>query len=115
MPFNLEKFNNAQFIARTEEIRCDELVDFFEDKEEPIFKIRGLTAVEYAKAELMVGAAQKIEQIVTELVSDDIGKISQFPLKFYHMTNRILSLTNSGQTLKKKLKSTGEIQKSEKP
>ena len=49
MPFNADRFDATKFEPRTGEVRVDALVDFFEDGEEPLWKVRGMSATELYK------------------------------------------------------------------
>lgn len=46
MTFNLEKFKEAEFAPRTEEVEIKQLAGFFGEGEKPVFVVRGLSAHE---------------------------------------------------------------------
>lgn len=49
MSFNVDKFDATKFEARTAEVRVEALVDFFDEGEEPVWKVRGMTSAELYK------------------------------------------------------------------
>jgi len=49
MPFNIDRFDATKFEPRTAEVRVDALAAFFDEGEEPLWKVRGMTATELYK------------------------------------------------------------------
>ena len=92
MPFNMNGFMKAEFEPRTAEVRVPKLQNWFGEGEEPVIKVRGLDASDYAKiqnvqvrhsnAEAIVKAlTDKQEQI--EVLRETIGLIDEeVPLDF---------------------------------
>lgn len=50
MAFNPDRFDQAEFRARTEQVTLAVLADFFDEGDEPVFTVRGLTSNELHKA-----------------------------------------------------------------
>ena len=84
MPFNMAGFMKAKFEPRTAEVRVPKLKDWFGEDEEPIIKVKGLDATEYARiqqirvrhanAEAVIRAlTNQAEQI--EVLKETIGLI----------------------------------------
>jgi hypothetical protein len=49
MPFDLQKFNDAKFVPRTDKVPVPALAKFFPKGEKPVITIRGLTGEEFAR------------------------------------------------------------------
>ena len=81
MGFDLKKFKNAEFQARTEEVRVDGLAEFFEEGEEPVFTVRGLTAEEVARTNEAASRNTSWSQIMEAMASSNaqerVGAIKQ--------------------------------------
>lgn len=50
MPFNVDRFENTSFKPREKEIRLDSLQSFFDEGEDPVFVVRGLSSNELHRA-----------------------------------------------------------------
>lgn len=81
MAFNTEKFEQSQFADRTLDIKVPELSGFFNEKEEPIWQVRGLTGHELAKVNESVKMNKDVSSILSgitsELNSDKIEAIKE--------------------------------------
>ena len=51
MGFNLDGFRQSKLAKREEDVKVPALAKWFDDGEAPVFKVRGLSAVELARAE----------------------------------------------------------------
>lgn len=69
MPFDTRGFMATSFQPRTADIKVEQLEDFFDEGEEPSFKIRGLTAHELAKANEAEAKAKNLKAMVGALES----------------------------------------------
>jgi len=84
MGFDLQKFQGSKFKDRTEEVLVEDLKGFFEAKEKPLWKVRGLTGEELAFARdaeerarsinaLVEGLAGKAAKAKAKVVMDELG------------------------------------------
>ena len=64
MGFNADKFQNAEFQHRTADVQVNGMESFFDEKEDPVWKVRSLTAAELGK----VNEAAKQNRALSELV-----------------------------------------------
>ena len=69
MGFDLKKFMNASFEARTKDIEVPELKSFFDEGERPLIRIRGLTGEEWARVSDTVANYRNIERLVEGILS----------------------------------------------
>jgi hypothetical protein len=69
MAFNPDKFDKAEFRARTEQVTVSVLADFFDDGEEPIVTVRGLTSNELHKALNAEKSRKGIEKAIEAISS----------------------------------------------
>jgi hypothetical protein len=76
MGFDLQKFQGASFKDRIEEVKVDDLKEFFEGKEHPIWKVRGLTGEELAFARDAEERARNVNALIEGLAAKSAkGKI----------------------------------------
>lgn len=69
MPFAADKFERAEFRARTARVPVPALAGFFDEGEEAVFEVRGLTAAELHRA-MEAGQRQgSVEAIVKAIAS----------------------------------------------
>jgi len=84
MGFDLQKFQGSKFKDRTEEVQVEDLKGFFEAKEKPLWKVRGLTGEELAFARdaeerarsvnaLIEGLAGKEAKAKIKVIKDELG------------------------------------------
>ena len=69
MTFNTKKFKTAVYSERTEEIKVDQLKDFFTAKEKPIWVIRAIEGEELYKIRAAVERARDTETVLSQLLS----------------------------------------------
>jgi hypothetical protein len=74
MGFNSKKFGSAKFIPRTAEVKVPALKDWFDKDEEPVFKVRGMTASELAKANEANDNSERIKAVVEALTTQNKSK-----------------------------------------
>jgi hypothetical protein len=101
MPFNPTAFMKAEFRPRTADIPVKSLADFFDEGEEPVWKVRGLTGEEVArtreidaKMKRMTALAEAFEaasksEIVAEL-KQSFGIGNDTPLDFNKRVDQIV-------------------------
>ena len=69
MPFKFDKYKASEFQPRTADVKVPELKDWFDDGDEPIWRVRALTAVELAKVrEAVERNAAGLKTLVESLV-----------------------------------------------
>jgi hypothetical protein len=71
MGFNIQKFRDAKIKPRTRDIEIKELACFFDDDENPIFKIKNLTGHEIAECNEAVKSNQQVRVMVEKLLSSN--------------------------------------------
>lgn len=69
MPFNPDKFERAQFEARTKAVEVKALADFFDEGTEPVWTVRGLSSNELHRS-IEAGQRQKTLGKVLESIAD---------------------------------------------
>ena len=90
MGFDVNKFQNAKFIQRTEDVKVDALKMFFGPKEEPIFKVRNLTGEELGRvnqaiqrhkntAAILDGLLSNINKEQIEAIKQSLGSTDKTP------------------------------------
>ena len=62
--FDINKFMNSTLVPRTAEVEVEELLSWFPEGEKAIWKVRGLTATEMAKAQEAATKSQNIIAVV---------------------------------------------------
>lgn len=67
--FNFNKFEQASFEHRTEEVKVPLMAPFFPKGEEPIFTVRGLTADEVARTNKAVENGKVAEALIKAIAS----------------------------------------------
>jgi len=67
MGFDISKFERTNFVERTGELRFPGLQVFFDEDEDPIFKVRGLTAEEIYSAKHDANKGKVLTEIVGKL------------------------------------------------
>lgn len=74
MGFDLKAFQAAQYKAREEEIELSGLAAYFPEGERPVFKVRGLTSEELARADEAANRDQLAGELMSKLVGDNKQK-----------------------------------------
>ena len=69
MGFDIQKFQGMRFQDRVEEIEISDLKEFFDSKEKPIWKVRGLTGEELAFARDAEERARNMNALVEGLAA----------------------------------------------
>ena len=69
MVFDADKFVNTKWEPRTAEIEVPALKDFFDEDQEPVWKVRGLTGVELGRANEAADRNRDVALIVQKLMS----------------------------------------------
>ena len=69
MPFSADKFDRAEFVARVARVPVPALAPFFDDGEEPVFEVRGLSANELHRAIDAAKRQHSIESVVKALAA----------------------------------------------
>jgi len=67
MGFDVKKFDRAKFEDRTAEVRVNDLEEFFDDGDEAVFIVRGLTGEELARCHEAADRSKTIESVVQAL------------------------------------------------
>jgi hypothetical protein len=75
MPFNLDKFQSAEFSARTERVEIPQLAEFFGEGEKPEFVVRGLTAGELQRS-IEAGSRQGAIETVVKAITTKQDQVS---------------------------------------
>lgn len=68
--FLADKFTEAKFEQKTEDIKLECLQEFFEEGQEPIFKVRGLNSVELHNAIEAGNRNKSIDNILKAVTTD---------------------------------------------
>jgi hypothetical protein len=71
MAFNVEKFAQAEFQARTKVVSVPTLAEFFDKNEKPEWEVRSLTATELNRAMLAKDSAAFATKVVEAINRDD--------------------------------------------
>ena len=74
MPFNADKFLSAKLNAREEDVPVPDLKAWFDAKETPVWRVRGLTGAEMARVLEAVSRNKNRAAIAEGLMSDDDRK-----------------------------------------
>ena len=69
MAFNVDKFERAEMVPRTERVPVGALADFFAEGEEAVFVVRGLSAPELCRAQEAAQRQRTVENIVDAIAS----------------------------------------------
>lgn len=75
--FDSAKFERQEFHARTEDVKLDVMTPFFPEGEEPIFKIRSLSADEVARTNDVIKTAQLAEGMLEALLTHNKADIAK--------------------------------------
>lgn len=67
MPFDLKRFEQAEFSDRVEGVELSALAGFFDDDEKPIWQVRGLTHAELSQAAVSMDATKNVDALVNAL------------------------------------------------
>lgn len=70
MSFDINKFQNAKFEQRIESVKMEVLKDFFDPKDDPVFKVRNLTGEEVGLVNLAVQKNKNVSAILDGLLSN---------------------------------------------
>jgi len=70
MAFDIDKFGQANFSHRTMDIKVPDLKHFFEDDEEAVWKVRGLTGHELAKVNEAIKLNRDVDSIFSGIASE---------------------------------------------
>jgi len=73
MAFDLDALKKAEIEARTSEVRAEALQGFFEEREEPIFRVRGLYGREMALVREAMDRHANMQDVVNALSTADQG------------------------------------------
>ena len=76
MSLHIDRFQRAEFMARTESVEIAALAEFFDPGEAPVFVVRNLSAIELHKA-LEAGSRQKQIDGVIKAISSQKDQIEQ--------------------------------------
>lgn len=71
MAFDADRFNNAPVTLRTGEYRLKELQHFFDEGEDPVFKVRQLTGEELAQCHEAAKLNRDVSELVAGLMAND--------------------------------------------
>lgn len=71
MGFNTKEFQKTEFVARTEKVRVADLSAWFDEGEEPVFVVRGLTFEELCKAESMADNSKAMLNLMASIQQRD--------------------------------------------
>lgn len=79
MAFDAKRFMKTKFSPRTAEVKLPDLVDWFDEGDEPVWVVRGLDAAELARAEEASNKKRNIKAVLELLdglsVSDTIDQL----------------------------------------
>lgn len=70
MAFNEKKFMNTNFTPRTKDIPVPDMKDFFDPKDELIFRVRGLTGHELARVHEAEDKHRNLAHLISGLMSN---------------------------------------------
>lgn len=70
MSFDVKKFQNTKFIQRTEDVKVEALKSFFDEKEQPVFKVRNLSGEELGRVNQAVQKHKNTAAILDGLLSN---------------------------------------------
>lgn len=82
MPFDLTKFEQAQFQPREVDVDVPDLATFFDEGEKPVWRVRGLTGAELARANEAAENNRKIMAMLDGLLSENRQKVSEAVREF---------------------------------
>lgn len=69
MGFNAEQFKNAELAVSERDVDVPKLAAFFDDEEEPVWRVRGLTAEQSAIASEAQQRNKKMETLLNAVIS----------------------------------------------
>lgn len=69
MAFNADKFQRAQYEARTKTVELPALAEFFGEGEAPAFTVRGLSASELQRAREAASRGKSVDAVVKAIAS----------------------------------------------
>jgi hypothetical protein len=69
MPFDVKQFKTSQFVNREGTIKVPDLAPFFQEGEDPVWKVRGLTGHELGRVNEASERYKNITAILTGLIS----------------------------------------------
>lgn len=81
MGFDDKAFKQANFKARTDDIRVPELADFFGD-DDPVWTVRGITGLEVGKANQVEEKYKQVDAAGKAMAGDQKEKIEAFKTLF---------------------------------
>lgn len=70
MSFDVNKFQNAHYVQRTEDVPVDALKIFFGPKDKPVFRVRNLTGEELGRVNQAIQRHKKTAAILEGLLSN---------------------------------------------
>lgn len=76
MPFKRDVFLGQNFVAREEEVKLEALKDWFDEGEEPIFKVRGLSGKELGRANVIAQRNKQTKAVIDGLFSQNSREIT---------------------------------------
>jgi len=74
MPFDPKKFTKTKFEPRTESVPVPDLKEFFDKKEKPVWKVRGLTGTELGRANESAERNKNIAAVIEGLLAASARK-----------------------------------------
>ena len=81
MSFDVNKFQNAKFTQRTEDVKLEALKDFFDKKDQPVFKVRNLTGEELGRVNQAVqkhkNTAAVLDGLLSNIAKEQIEALKQ--------------------------------------
>lgn len=77
MAFKIQDFKSAPFEYRVDEVQVPELKPFFENGDDLVWKVRGLTGQELGKANEAADRNRKISSVVEGVLSRSAKKMAQ--------------------------------------
>jgi len=74
MGFDLKGFRNAQCQARTDQVRVDGMADWFDEGDEPVFHVRGLSGEELARVREAVDKNKNISEVLEAIATSQTSQ-----------------------------------------
>lgn len=81
MAFDLKKYRSEKFKDRTKEIPVPALKKWFDNGDKPVFVVKGLEGEDLFQVRNAVNRNKNLEEIISQLVSEDIGEKVEAALK----------------------------------
>lgn len=71
MAFNIDKYRSERREPRTEKIKIPQLAAYFDEGQEPVFVVRGLSAAELGRAREAAGRQRDVAAMASALIGGD--------------------------------------------